>query len=320
MKQNKFSFFSFLAVLSFFFFIFSYPTKKISQDKLHEKQFNEKYNIFAINKPKSLTFCGEALSIKSEDIWERVDKELLKNIYWQSNTMLYIKRANKFFPLIEPILKRNNIPNDFKYLALIESGLEDVVSPSNAAGFWQILPSTAREYGLEVNKSIDERYNLEKATQVACDYLNEAYQKFGSWTMAAASYNKGQNGISRIIEYQGTNNYYNLYLNSETSRYVFRIVVIKEILENPKKYGFIYRQKDLYVMPEYKEIQVDTTISNLARFAKKQGTNYKLLKQLNPWLRTTSMPDKSRRKYILKIPTAPSLLVFDDVEILNLQE
>ena len=234
--------------------------------------------------------------------------------------MLYIKRANKFFPLIEPILKRNNIPNDFKYLALIESGLEDVVSPSNAAGFWQILPSTAREYGLEVNKSIDERYNLEKATQVACDYLNEAYQKFGSWTMAAASYNKGQNGISRIIEYQGTNNYYNLYLNSETSRYVFRIVVIKEILENPKKYGFIYRQKDLYVMPEYKEIQVDTTISNLARFAKKQGTNYKLLKQLNPWLRTTSMPDKSRRKYILKIPTDPSLLVFDDVEILNLQE
>ena len=320
MKQNKFSFFSFLAVLSFFFFIFSYPTKKISQDKLHEKQFNEKYNIFAINKPESLTFCGEALSIKSEDILERVDNELLKNIYWQSNTMLYIKRANKFFPLIEPILKRNNIPNDFKYLALIESGLEDVVSPSNAAGFWQILPSTAREYGLEVNKSIDERYNLEKATQVACDYLNEAYQKFGSWTMAAASYNKGQNGISRIIEYQGTNNYYNLYLNSETSRYVFRIVVIKEILENPKKYGFIYRQKDLYVMPEYKEIQVDTTISNLARFAKKQGTNYKLLKQLNPWLRTASMPDKSRRKYILKIPTDPSLLVFDDVEILNLQE
>ena len=225
--------------------------------------------------------------------------------------MLYIKRENKFFPLIEPILKRNNIPNDFKYLALIESGLEDVVSPSNAAGFWQILPSTAREYGLEVNKSIDERYNLEKATQVACDYLNEAYQKFGSWTMAAASYNKGQNGISRIIEYQGTNNYYNLHLNSETSRYVFRIVVIKEILENPKKYGFIYRQKDLYVMPEYKEIQVDTTISNLARFAKKQGTNYKLLKQLNPWLRTTSMPDKSRRKYILKIPTDPSLLVFE---------
>ena len=320
MKQNKLSFLSFLAVLSFFFLIFSYPTKKLSEDKLHEKKFNEKYSIFAINKPENLNFCGEALSIKSDDIWERMDKELLKNIYWQSNTMLYIKRANKFFPIIEPILKTNNIPNDFKYLALIESGLENVVSPSNAAGFWQILPSTAREYGLEVNKSIDERYNLEKATQVACDYLNKAYLKFGSWTMAAASYNKGQNGISRLIDNQGTNNYYNLYLNSETSRYVFRIIAVKEILENPKKYGFVYREKDLYLMPKYKEVQVDTTISNLARFAKKQGTNYKMLKQLNPWLRTTSMPDKSRRKYTLKIPTDPSLLVFDDYETPNLEE
>ncbi|OUV75967.1 MAG: murein transglycosylase [Flavobacteriales bacterium TMED123] len=320
MKQNKVSFLSFLTVLSFFFLIFSYPTKKLPEDKLHEKKFNEKYSIFAINKPENLNFCSEALSIKSDDIWERMDKELLKNIYWQSNTMLYIKRAYKFFPIIEPILKANNIPNDFKYLALIESGLENVVSPSNAAGFWQILPSTARDYGLEVNKSIDERYNLEKATKVACDYLNKAYLKFGSWTMAAASYNKGQNGISRLIENQGTNNYYNLYLNSETSRYVFRIIAVKEILENPKKYGFVYRQKDLYVMPKYKEIQVDTTISNLARFAKKQGINYKILKQLNPWLRTTSMPDKSRRKYILKIPTDPSILVFDDFETPNLEE
>ena len=310
--KNTNSFVSFLAVLSFFFLLFSYPTKKLSEDKLHQKQFNEKYNIFAISKPANMNFCGEKVDLKSEDIWERMDKELLKNIYWQSNTMLYLKRANKFFPIIEPILKANNIPDDFKYLAVIESGLEDVISPSGAAGFWQILKSTAKEYGLEVNLAIDERYNLEKSTKVACEYLREAFEKFGSWTMAAASYNKGQNGISRLIEKQGTNNYYNLHLNSETSRYVFRIIAVKEILENPKQYGFIYREKDLYVMPKYKTIEIDATISDLADFATANGTNYKLLKQLNPWLRNTSLPDKSRRKYILKIPTDPSLLVFDD--------
>ena len=312
--KNTNSFVSFLAVLSFFFLLFSYPTKKLSEDKLHQKQFNEKYNIFAISKPANMNFCGEKVDLKSEDIWERMDKELLKNIYWQSNTMLYLKRANKFFPIIEPILKANNIPNDFKYLAVIESGLEDVVSPSGAAGFWQILKSTAKEYGLEVNPAIDERYNLEKSTKVACEYLRDAFEKFGSWTMAAASYNKGQNGISRLIEKQGTNNYYNLHLNSETSRYVFRIIAVKEILENPKQYGFIYREKDLYVMPKYKTIEIDATISDLADFATANGTNYKLLKQLNPWLRNTSLPDKSRRKYILKIPTDPSLLVFDDFQ------
>ncbi len=312
--KNTNSFVSFLAVLSFFFLLFSYPTKKLSEDKLHQKQFNEKYNIFAISKPANMNFCGEKVDLKSEDIWERMDKELLKNIYWQSNTMLYLKRANKFFPIIEPILKANNIPDDFKYLAVIESGLEDVISPSGAAGFWQILKSTAKEYGLEVNPAIDERYNLEKSTKVACEYLREAFEKFGSWTMAAASYNKGQNGISRLIEKQGTNNYYNLHLNSETSRYVFRIIAVKEILENPKQYGFIYREKDLYVMPKYKTIEIDATISDLADFATANGTNYKLLKQLNPWLRNTSLPDKSRRKYILKTPTDPSLLMFDDFE------
>jgi len=310
--KNTNSFVSFLVVLSFFFLLFSYPTKKLSEDKLHQKQFNEKYNIFAISKPANMNFCGEKVDLKSEDIWERMDKELLKNIYWQSNTMLYLKRANKFFPIIEPILKANNIPDDFKYLAVIESGLEDVISPSGAAGFWQILKGTAKEYGLEVNPAIDERYNLEKSTLIACRYLQKAYGKFGSWTLAAASYNKGQNGVRRLTEKQGTNNYYNLYLNSETSRYVFRIIAVKEILENPKKYGFIYREKDLYVMPKYKTIEIDATISDLANFATANGTNYKLLKQLNPWLRNTSLPDKSRRKYILKIPTDPSLLVFDD--------
>jgi hypothetical protein len=229
--------------------------------------------------------------------------------------MLFFKKANKYFPIIEPILKKNNIPDDFKYLALIESGLDNVVSPAGAAGFWQILKGTAREHGLEVNLAIDERYNLEKSTEVACDYLQDAYDKFGSWTMAAASYNMGKNGARRRIAKQGTNNYYNLHLNSETGRYVFRIIAVKEIMKNPKKYGFMFRKKDLYAMPVYKTIEIDSTISNLNDFAKSHEINYKLLKQFNPWLRTSSLPDKSRRKYILKIPTDTDLLVFKDVEV-----
>tara|TARA_B100000902_G_scaffold42234_1_gene49909 strand:- start:2973 stop:3935 length:963 start_codon:yes stop_codon:yes gene_type:complete len=312
MQKKSVDLFLFLIIASFFFLIFSFPTKRLSNDKIHQQHFNEKYKIFSINKPMNVSFCNEKVNLNSDDIWERMDKELLKNIYWQSNTMLYIKRANKFFPIIEPILKENNIPDDFKYLAVIESGLEDVVSPSGAAGFWQILKSTAKEYGLEVNYAIDERYNLEKSTLVACRYLQSAYDKFGSWTMSAASYNKGQNGIRRLIERQQTNNFYNLYLNSETSRYIFRILAVKEILENPKEYGFIYRHKDLYVMPEFKTIRIDSTINDLVGFANSNGTNYKLLKQFNPWLRTTSLPDKSRREYFLKIPTDPSIIVFDN--------
>jgi len=294
--------------------IFIYSTELKNDDELHQQQFNFKYGIFAILQPQGLSFAGEEIPINSPEIWERIDKELLKNTYWQSNTMLFFKKANKYFPIIEPILKKNNIPDDFKYLALIESGLDNVVSPAGAAGFWQILKGTAREYGLEVNSDIDERYNLEKSTQVACDYLNDAYDKFGNWTMAAASYNMGKNGARKRITEQGTNNYYNLHLNSETGRYVFRIIAVKDIMKNPKKYGFMFRLKDLYTMANYKTILVDSTIANLSDFAISNKINYKLLKQFNPWLRTSSLPDKSRKKYFLKIPTNTDLLVFDDLE------
>ena len=295
--------------------LFIYASELKSNDELHQQHFNSKYGIFAIVKPVGLNFAGEKIPIYSPEIWERIDKELLKNTYWQSNTMLFFKKANKYFPIIEPILKKNNIPDDFKYLALIESGLDNVVSPAGAAGFWQILKGTAREHGLEVNSAIDERYNLEKSTEVACEYLQDAYDKFGSWTMAAASYNMGKNGARRRIAKQGTNNYYNLHLNSETGRYVFRIIAVKEIMKNPKKYGFMFRKKDLYAMPVYKTIEIDSTISNLNDFAKSHEINYKLLKQFNPWLRASSLPDKSRRKYIVKIPTDSDLLVFKDVEV-----
>jgi len=297
------------------FELFAYSTHFKSKDKLHQEQFNIKYGIFAIIKPQKLNFSGEEVPIYSSEIWERIDKQLLKNIYWQSNTMLYFKKANKYFPIIEPILEKYNIPDDFKYLAIIESGLENVISPSGAAGFWQIMKNTGREYELEINNAVDERYNLEKATIAACKYLQDSYNKFGNWTMTAASYNMGRNGVRKKIIEQSSNNYYNLYLNSETSQYIFRIIAIKEIMENPRMYGFIFRSKDLYYMPEYISLKVDSTIPNLSDFAISHGINYKILKQFNPWLRTTSLPDKSRRMYILKIPINTDLMVFDNIPV-----
>jgi hypothetical protein len=315
MKKKHFYFLGIAVLFLVVSQLFMYSTDLNSEDELHQQQFNMKYGIFAIVQPESLNFAGEEIPICSSEIWERVDKQLLKNTYWQSNTMLYFKKAHKYFPVIEPILKQYNLPDDFKYLAVIESGLDNVISPSGAAGFWQILKGTGREYGLEVNSAIDERYNLEKATVVACEYLQEAYNKFGNWTMAAASYNMGKNGARRKIEEQSSNNYYNLYLNSETSQYVFRIIAIKEIMQNPRKYGFMFRDKDLYTMPNYKTIEVDSTITNLSDFAKSHNVNYKLLKQFNPWLRAKSLPDKSRKKYILKIPINTGLMVFDNIEV-----
>ena len=297
-------------LISFLFLSSSYLN---TSDNIHQQGFNNKYNVYSVLKPNNLTFANELVPDSSSDIWERLDKELLKNIYWQSNTLLYFKRANKYFPIIEEILAKNNIPDDFKYLAVIESGFEYTVSPSGAAGFWQIMKGTAREYGLEVNYAIDERYNLRKSTEAACKYLQKAYDEFGSWTMAAASYNMGINGVKRKMQKQGTNNYFNLHLNDETSRYIFRIIVIKEIMENPRKYGFVFRKSDLYNYPEVKQIRVDSTINDLYLFAKKHNVNYKILKKYNPWLRISTLPDESRRVYYIDLPRKSEKLVFDDL-------
>ena len=297
------------------FFISSTYTS--NSDTVHQQGFNSKYNVYSVLKPDNLKFANENIPESTFDVWERLDKELLKNIYWQSNTLLYFKRANKYFPIIEEILEKNNIPSDFKYLALIESGFEYKVSPSGAAGFWQIMKGTAREYGLEVNYAIDERYHLIKSTEAACKYLQKAYNKFGSWTMAAASYNMGINGVQRQVKKQNTNNYFNLYLNDETSRYVFRIIVIKEIMENPRKYGFVFRQNDLYSYPSVKQIRVDSTINNLYSFAQENDINYKILKRFNPWLRTSKLPDESRRVYYIDIPEKSEELIFDDLAEYN---
>ena len=224
------------------------------------------------------------------------------NTYWHSSTLLTIKRANRWFPVIEPILAKKGIPADFKYLALIESALMNVVSPSGAAGFWQFLEKTGKEYGLEINKEVDERYHVEKATEAACDYLNKAYLKFGNWTLVAASYNAGQGRIDESIDRQQSRNFYHLYLNDETSRYIFRILAMKIIYENPVKYGFKMEKGDLYDPLDVKTVKVTSTISDLPAFARQQNTTYRMLKELNPWLRSDKLTVRGGEEYFIALP------------------
>lgn len=253
--------------------------------------------------PKAIDFAGESTPMNIADVVERLDREMVINANLHSTTTLILKRANRVFPIIEPILKKNGIPDDFKYLAVIESGLVNVVSPAGARGVWQFMPQTAKEYGMEVNDFVDERYHLEKSTQAACDYLKAAKNKFGNWTLAAASYNGGMAGINKQIERQGVSDYYDLLLTEETSRYVFRILALKEIMKNPDKYGFTLPNEQLYFPIESKQITVDSTVTDLASFAKKQGINYKVLKIHNPWLRDTKLDNKTKKVYTIDIPT-----------------
>lgn len=275
------------------------PSNTISSDK----NTSETYQIKALKIPDNLNFAGELVPIEKADIKERIDRELLVNTYWQSNGLLLFKRTHKYFPIIEPILEKNGIPNDFKYLAVIESGLQNVTSPAGAKGFWQIMKATGKENGLEINDNVDERYHIEKATQVACDYLKVAKERFGTWTMAAAAYNAGMRGISRKIETQKVTDYYDLLVGDETKRYVPRMVALKEILSNPEKYGFLFDQEDLYQLTTTRIIEVDTVITDIAIFSKNLGINYKVLKLHNPWLRENKLNNKSRKLYQLKIPT-----------------
>ena len=260
------------------------------------------YNVYAIDFIDNLNFAGETVPLDEPDIQERMDREILVNTYWQSNGLLLIKRAHKYFPVIEPILAKHGVPDDFKYLAVIESGLQNVVSPARATGFWQIMSATGKEYGLEVNDNVDERYHLEKSTEVACDYLKKAKNLLGSWTLAAAAYNAGRTGISRQQERQKESDYYDILLGEETGRYLFRILAIKEILSNPQKYGFNIEPRHMYTYIPTRKVEVDYEIDDLADFAKKQGINYKILKIHNPWLRETKLNNKSRKKYFIEIP------------------
>lgn len=253
--------------------------------------------------PTSVDFCGEEMPLHLSDVKERFDRELIINSNLHASTLIIIKRANREFPIIEPILKKYGVPDDFKYLAVAESALTNATSSAGAKGFWQFMPATAKERGMEVTDEVDERYHLIKSTEAACKYLLDAKQKMGSWTLAAASYNGGLAGVNRQITSQGENNYYDLLLTEETYRYVFRILALKEILQNPDKYGYTYRQDELYNAIPTRTVTVDSSITDLAKFAKGQGINYKILKIHNPWLRDKKLTNTSRKKYDIEIPT-----------------
>ena len=258
----------------------------------------------ALDIPNVMTFAGEKVPLQDTDVRERLDREIHVNTYWHSNMLLMIKKANRFFSEIEPLLKKYNLPDDFKYLAVAESGLDNVTSNAGASGFWQFMKATGKEYGLEINSYVDERYNLELATKVAAQYLINSKELFGSWTNAAAAYNAGNAGITKQMKRQDATDYYSLLLNSETGRYVFRILAFKEILSNPEKYGFYVDQQDLYQAIPTKTIIIDTPVEDFAKFAKQQGINYKILKIHNPWLRDTYLKNASGKAYSIKIPIA----------------
>ena len=260
------------------------------------------YKIRALKLPGKMSFAGERVPLEIADVKERMDRELLVNTYWQSNGLLLLKRAHKYFPVLEPLLRKHGLPDDFKFLALAESGFTDETSSVGAAGMWHFMKATGKEYNLEINSNVDERYNIEKSTKVAAEYLKAAQDRFNSWTLAAAAYNAGNYGVSRRLEAQEVTSYYDAKLANETERYVFRILALKEIISNPKKYGFVFDQEDLYTMPKTYTIKVDTAITNIASFAKGFGINYKEFKIHNPWLRENKLNNKSNKVYEIKIP------------------
>jgi membrane-bound lytic murein transglycosylase D len=249
-------------------------------------------------------FANELVPLNDQEVRERFDRELLVNTFWHSNTMLNYKLSSKYFEDIERILEENGVPGDFKYLAVAESGLRNVVSPAGAAGYWQFLRSTGLEYGLEINNEVDERYDYVKATSAACEYLKDAKARFGTWTLAAASYNVGMAKLSKRLQEQQVDNYYDLYLNSETSRYLFRILSYKMVFENPDKFGFDFVKKDFYDPYQYKNVVVENSIADLAQFAIDNGTTYKMLKVVNPWLTAKILTISAGNSYSIKIPTS----------------
>lgn len=283
-------------------FLISSQLPKVVSDEEMQTALSDNNKVFPIVVPDQLSFAEEEVPLGRFYVKEALDYELTVNTYWHSSTISLIKRANRWFPVIEPILAKNGIPDDFKYLAVAESGLKNVTSPAGAKGFWQIMKSTGREYGLEINSGIDERFHLEKSTEVACKYLLDAYEKYGNWTMAAASYNAGMNKISKETIRQNQASYYDMNFGQETGRYIYRILAIKQILNHPTEYGFHLRKNDLYQAFNTYEVTVDSTIKDLASFAKKYGMNYKELKIYNPWMLQAYLPDESRRVYKIKIP------------------
>lgn len=308
MKIIKTKFYYFLSGIIFTLGVaFILTSLFFTENNLPGEDFPQGYRIVNPKIPEHLEFAGERIPTENFDVFERMEREFLSNTYWHSSTILAIKRAARWFPVIEPILKKNNIPDDFKYLCVAESNLENVISPAGATGFWQFMKPAGEKYGLEINGQVDERYHVEKSTEAACKYLKDSYNMFGSWISAAASYNMGQEGMTLQRERQKAKNYFNLVLNYETARFVGRIVAFKYIMQNPTKYGFDIRNEDLYEPLEYYEITLDSSVSDFADYAFSYGINYYLLKMLNPWLRENYLSNKSGKAYTIKLSEKGSI-------------
>jgi hypothetical protein len=271
------------------------------------------YKIVSLPIPDSLTFAGEEIPLDIFYVSEALDRELTVNTYWHSSTLRLIKKSHRWFPLFDSILGRNNIPLDFKYLCVIESGMSNVVSPAGATGYWQFMKATAKEYGLEVDKDVDERYHIVKSTEAACKYLLKSYEIYHDWALVAASYNAGQNGINRQLKKQKVDSYFDLLLSDETSRYLYRILAVKLIFEDPEKFGFYIKESEYYQPIPTHMVKVSRKVDSWADFAKEQGINYKLLKYFNPWLRQKNLKNRKKKTYYITIPDAPYNLTHSEI-------
>ena len=284
-------------------------SNKTQETQDYNRTQRQMANVFPPEIPTSITFAGDVIDLTLQDRRERMDKELLSFTYSHINTMLIIKRANRLFPIVEPILEECGVPDDFKYLMIIESnGDPEALSPSKAGGLWQFLEKTGRDYGLEVNDAIDERYHTEKATRAACQYLKDSYEIFGDWITVAASYNTGRANVTKRQERQKEQKAIDLVLPDETSRYIFRLMAVKTIFENPAKYGFLLRSSDLYpVIPIEYEVEVNAATIDWADFAKQHGLTFMQLREANHWIRRTAYTSKTVKKYTVQIPDKNAL-------------
>lgn len=271
----------------------------------HVKVFDDgrlQYKWYSTQVPAGMTFAGEKVPLDQWEIRERLDRELLMNYYMHGSLIYTLKHTTRVFPVIEKKLKENGLPEDFKYLCAAESALRNQISSAGAVGYWQFLKATGIQYGLEITEEVDERYHLEKSTDAACKYLRNAYSRFGSWTAAAASYNCGLGGYGSRSTFQQSADYYNLLLPEETNRYIFRILALKQLISNAEEYGFILPDQDQYKPIPTRKVQVNESIPDLAQYALNNGTNYKILKTLNPWLRDKKLTVAAGKSYTLELP------------------
>ena len=297
-KHKLFPLFGFVAGIIFTMLIFlSYTSKKSLTSFFELPQ-----QIKSVNLNKPFDFAGEPMPV-NEDTRERLDRELSVNAYWQSTTLLHLKLANKYLPVVERILAENGIPDDFKYLAIAESGLRNVTSSASAKGYWQFMKPAATEMGLEISEDVDERLHIEKSSKAACNYIKQLHRRFGNWTNVAGAYNVGPTAFARTLEEQKESNYYDVNINDETSRYLFRIIAIKEIVKNPHDFGYFVDDTEKYNLnSNLKTLSITTSIPSLADFAHQQGITYRILKFYNPWLINNKLTVVPGKEYIIKVP------------------